>query len=285
MLIYELEVLNCLNFNTSRVLAIDFLYYFAFDAGFKINGKRSWFALYLLNISYHNPLLYKFSKSLIAFSIIYFVNKIFGKKKEWPQQYSPNQNQNSNQAKKKYFYLKIDENLQDWQNYKQQFIDTHETFLDDPSLRIKSNLNNKTKTPITTFLSKFSNGLDDSKINNLKRNSTMECLNITSVCQNSSNQIKENITSNTNQINTFDSDLNSQSLQSNTVNYNKKLNKSACNSKEVSQEVPVINYQEIRFEVSKVKNVSMNIFLGNNIRFANNAIINLDLTYRIPKLY
>lgn len=85
MFYYESQVLASLEFNTSRVLTIDFLNLFAFDAGFGPKDKRRNFALYLLNTSYLSPNLCSIRKSLLAFSIIYFVNKIFGKGKEWPR--------------------------------------------------------------------------------------------------------------------------------------------------------------------------------------------------------
>lgn len=99
MFFYESEVLSCLQFNTSRVLTIDFLNLFAFDAGFEKNDKRRLFALYLLNLSYLSPSLSSIKKSLLAFSIVYFVNKIFGKGKEWPKSSeSTQENENQNEA-------------------------------------------------------------------------------------------------------------------------------------------------------------------------------------------
>lgn len=103
MFYYESQVLASLEFNASRVLTIDFINLFAFDAGFGQKDKRRYFALYLLNTSYLSPNLCSIRKSLLAFSIIYFVNKIFGKGKEWPRvvndkQHSKHQDNKENDA-------------------------------------------------------------------------------------------------------------------------------------------------------------------------------------------
>lgn len=86
LFIYESEILDCLQFNTSRILAIDFLNYFIIDANIQQNSKMFHYCFYLLNIAYMSPQLQSISKSLLAFSIVYFVTKIFGQSSEWPVQ-------------------------------------------------------------------------------------------------------------------------------------------------------------------------------------------------------
>ena len=129
MLFYESEVLRCLNFKVSRILAIDFLNYFAFDAAFNPKEKRYYYAKYLLNISYQNLKLRSISKSLLGFSIVYFVNRIFGKRSEWPLENS-NNSPNVNQCRtKKTFCLKLHKNLKEYKLFQKEFQNNYITEL------------------------------------------------------------------------------------------------------------------------------------------------------------
>ena len=77
----ESDILSSLEFNTSRILTIDFINYISFDAGFLVNSKEYNYCLYLLNICYYSRKLISLPKSLLAMSIVYFVGKIFAKEK------------------------------------------------------------------------------------------------------------------------------------------------------------------------------------------------------------
>ena len=82
---YESEILNSINFETSRILIIDFLYYYIKDINIPFNSKIYNYCFYMLNLSYLSPKLKSLSKSLLAFSIIYYVTKIFKFEIEWPK--------------------------------------------------------------------------------------------------------------------------------------------------------------------------------------------------------
>lgn len=84
---YEAEILNTLNFETSRILTIDLLNCYIIDANISPNSKAFYYCFYMLNLSYLNTNLVSLSKSLLAYSIVYFVVKIFGKGDTWPPLY------------------------------------------------------------------------------------------------------------------------------------------------------------------------------------------------------
>lgn len=75
----ESQILACIQFNTSKILTIDFIHYFAFNTGFSPHSKELNFCLYLMNICYHSLIMQSLPKSLLGCSIVYFVCKIFGK--------------------------------------------------------------------------------------------------------------------------------------------------------------------------------------------------------------
>ena len=162
MFFFESELLRCLEFNTSRVLAVDLLNYFAEDAGFDFSRKRYFYCLYLLNISYLSLKLRSHSQSLLAFAVVYFVNRIFSKDEEWPstrEESSPNL---LKAASKKVAFLKLDARFKEWTEALQSFRAKHTSGLDGVT-RI-----GETALPAfrafqkeARFLSKFSNSVNE----------------------------------------------------------------------------------------------------------------------------
>jgi len=132
MFFHESELLKCLNFNTSRILAIDFLNYFTEDAGFNSKNKRYFYCLYLLNISYLDPKLRSLSQSLLAFSIVYFVNKIFSKDEEWPLTKTDTSSNNMlRMSTKKIAYLKVNDRFAEWKKVSKEFQSKFLSAMDD----------------------------------------------------------------------------------------------------------------------------------------------------------
>lgn len=299
MFFYESEILQCLEFNTSRILTIDFLNYFAFDANFEMKGRRYFYSLYLLNISYHNLKLRSISKSQLAFSIIYFVNKIFGKGDQWPPEKTDSSISLKNRKTKKTVFLNLKEKLKTWNDYKSEY---HENFISytdkitrigDVAPKIISKMEND------RFLSKISNKLIDE---NLKYNCLAERYskengkhkNLVSSNGSKSSQ-KENICQllsvprdkNTNNGSKGQSTgLTSYNLRSNLPRskiscFQIPLGKNVKNIKDYesrsddslksgqrdtfNQPNTVKTGLDIQFDFSKIKSIAMDVFLGNKL--------------------
>jgi hypothetical protein len=160
MFYHESELLKCLQFNTSRILAIDFLNYFAEDAGFNSKNKRYFYCLYLLNISYLDPKLRSLSQSLLAFSIVYFVNRIFSKDEEWPlTRVDTSTNNVLKMTTKKIAYLKVNDRFEERNkvisNFHSKFLSAMDEVVrvgDGPQIIPQTSHENR-------FLSKVSNSI------------------------------------------------------------------------------------------------------------------------------
>lgn len=131
MFFHEAELLRCLKFDTSRALAIDFLNYFAEDAGFNAPTKRYFYSLYLLNVSYLSPRLRSSSQSLLAFAIVYFVNRIFSRDEEWPATRSDTSGRKLRIGSKKIAYLHVNMRFADARRFAHDFRARFRTALDD----------------------------------------------------------------------------------------------------------------------------------------------------------
>jgi hypothetical protein len=141
---HEAKILSSLQFNTSRVLVVDFLQYFIVDADIPLNSKMYHYCFYLLNISYMSPKLQSLPKSLLAFSIVYFVSKIFSSNKHWPleETVSPG---------KSVLHLSISKNIKSIERHQQQFITFKEKRIGDVSI-LKSNEKDKERTSLQVCL-------------------------------------------------------------------------------------------------------------------------------------
>lgn len=137
---YEAKILATLSFNTSRVLIIDFLHYFIVDARIPQNSKMFHYCFYLLNISYLSPKLQSISKSLLAFSIVYFVIKIFGKIKEWPLE----QTITSKTCTKTFLYLKISQTIKPIEIHQREFSNSIGERIGDCNIDHLNNIKNDT---------------------------------------------------------------------------------------------------------------------------------------------
>ena len=292
MFFYESEILSCLEFNTSRILTIDFLNYFAEDAGFNSKNKRYFYSLYLLNISYLSLKLRSIPQSLLAFSIVYFVNRIFAKDQEWP----PTRADPSNLLRptKKIAFLKVGERFEEWSQVVHAFHKKFSSALDE-IVRIGEAPNklNRNLVQDNRFLSKISNSLkSDSRRNNLTDRSLADKenkVNLDSI-ENSKNrnmgkdpQSKSVFTQkNKKRCPEGDKSTGNSRVQSQmNVPRNKissfriMLGKSPMTGKDQDsgQDNPdfcpqkVSIFKEIEFDFSRVKSVAMDVFNGTFIFF------------------
>lgn len=168
MFFYESELLKCLEFNTSRILAIDFLNYFAEDAGFDFKNKRYYYCLYLLNISYLSLKLRSISQSLLAFSIVYFVNRIFSREQEWPLTRVGSSTNLLKNSTKKLAFLTVNRRFEEWEKAKQSYQNKFLSALDEIArIGESSQLSNNFIIKDCRFLSKISNSItnEDSRRN------------------------------------------------------------------------------------------------------------------------
>jgi hypothetical protein len=81
----EEKLLHSLDFDTSRILAFDFLHLFASDIGLQHSPKVLHFSHFLLVVSQLNPELLPVPRILLAFSALYLANRLFGKPDKWPK--------------------------------------------------------------------------------------------------------------------------------------------------------------------------------------------------------
>lgn len=288
MFYHESQILKCLEFNTSRILAIDFLNYFAEDAGFNSKNKRYFYCLYLLNISYLDPKLRSRSQSLLAFSIVYFVNRIFSKDEEWPLTRTDTSNNNIlKMATKKIAYLKVnnrfEERNQVIKNFNSKFLsamDEVSRIGDIPQSSLQISNENR-------FLSKMSNSIiADSKQNNQTDRSHTDKENhcpFVSV----ENSEKGNIKSGINNKSVFtQKNLNKHKEEDKSTGIpnknplhvpNKKISSfklilgknllsgrehdSLMDNPDLTRAKHIV-YKEIEFDFSKVKSMAMDVFNG-----------------------
>lgn len=87
----EEKLLQSLNFETSRVLAFDFLSLFACDVGVHFPPRVVHFAHFLLVVSSLNPRLVGIPRVLLGFSALYLSNRLFGDSERWPKVKVPRQ--------------------------------------------------------------------------------------------------------------------------------------------------------------------------------------------------
>lgn len=275
MFYHESQILKCLEFNTSRILAIDFLNYFAEDAGFNSKNKRYFYALYLLNISYLNPKLRSISQSLLAFAIIYFVNRIFSKDHEWPSSRADTSNANLlNSSTKKIVFLKVKERFEAWNKCQKDFKEKFYSGMDD--IKRIGDSPGKNFNRDNRFLSKMSNSVygdsrrniatdrslkGNSKIfgsnsieNNLKKNETR-----TVFTQKNAKKENEDKSTGISQV------RKRVDIPNNISSFKLILGKSQMLSKEneISEDTQnKLKFKEIEFDFSKVKSVAMDVFTG-----------------------
>ena len=81
----EERLLQSLEFDTSRILAFDFLQLFASDSGLPPNPKVLDFAHFLLLVSQLNPGLCGVPRLLLGFSALYLSNRLLGDSARWPK--------------------------------------------------------------------------------------------------------------------------------------------------------------------------------------------------------
>lgn len=79
----EETLLQSLHFETSRVLAFDFLAVFASDAAFA--PRVAAFAHFLLVVARLSPELADAPRALLGFSALYLSNRLLGREQPWPQ--------------------------------------------------------------------------------------------------------------------------------------------------------------------------------------------------------
>lgn len=167
MFFHEARLLRNIDFDTSRVLAIDFLNYFAEDAGFNSPSKRYYYCLYLLNVSYLSPKLRSLRQSLLAFAIVYFVNRIFSGDEDWPPTKVDVSGQNFiGLSTKKIAMLKLKERFAEWTQCGEAFRDRFRTGMDDVCRVGDSVAQTAQSRREYRFLSKLSNSVrEDSRHN------------------------------------------------------------------------------------------------------------------------
>lgn len=283
MFFFESQILKCLEFNTSRILAIDFLNYFAEDAGFNSKNKRYFYALYLLNISYLNPKLRSISQSLLAFSIVYFVNKIFSKDHEWPSTRTDSSQKNLlNSSTKKILYLKVKERFQEWEKCQNEFKEKFNSALDEVT-RIGDSPSISINLPFkdNKIFKKDLNSLFSDSRRNIKTEKSPK--------QNSSifaSESERNIINRENETHTVITQKNKDCQEDKSTGIsrvqkhihipNKKISsfrlimgkshnmsrerESVKDKEDVSQQKDL--FKEIEFDFSKVKSVAMDVFTG-----------------------
>lgn len=81
----EEKLLHSLNFETSRVLAFDFLTLFACDFGLDFTPQVTHFAHFVMLVSQLNPELVGIPRILLGFSALYLSNRLFGDASLWPK--------------------------------------------------------------------------------------------------------------------------------------------------------------------------------------------------------
>ena len=288
MFYHESQLLKCLEFNTSRILAIDFLNYFAEDADFNFKNKRYFYCLYLLNISYLDLKLRSVSQSLLAFSIVYFVNRIFSKDEEWPL--TKNDSSTNNLLKmttKKVAYLKVNDRFEEWNNVLANF---HSKFASamDHIVRIGDNPQKTLQTSYENrFLSRVSNSFIFDSRKNIQSDRSIDekenCCPLVFV-ENSEKECIENSVQNRPVF--TQKNLNKQKGENKSTGIPKKKPLHIPNKKISSfklligknllsgrdQESLIDNgdivrpqhviYKEIEFDFSKVKSIAMDMFNG-----------------------
>ena len=274
MFFHESQILKCLEFNTSRILAIDFLNYFAEDAGFNSKNKRYFYALYLLNVSYLSPRLRSISQSLLAFAIVYFVNRIFSKDHEWPSSRTDSSSENLlNSSSKKIVFLKVKQRFEAWNKCHKDFREKFQSAMDSVS-RIGDAQEKSRPQKENRFLSKASNSFygdsrrnitdrsikggspifkADSIENNFKKDETRSVF-----TQKNGKKMKEDKSTGISQM------KKRVDLPNNISSFKLILGKSQglCRENEIENSQTKINFKEIEFDFSRVKSVAMDVFTG-----------------------
>ena len=80
----EQEILTVLNFETSRVLTVDFLDLLTCDFPLKNRQKVLHFAQFIIMIAHYDQMLIRIPRNLLAFSALYFSNRLLGDSQTWP---------------------------------------------------------------------------------------------------------------------------------------------------------------------------------------------------------
>lgn len=279
MFFHEARLLRIVDFDTSRVLAIDFLNYFAEDAGFNSPSKRYFYCLYLLNVSYLSPKLRSLSQSLLAFAIVYFVNRIFAGDEDWPVTRMDSSTHNLLGLRtKKLASLRLNDRFAEWFKCVDAFQGQFRTALDEITRVGDTSTQEMRSRQEYRFLSKMSNSVKEDtgpnvgsdascaekenmgppqSVENSHRNTCKSKTQSIFTQKNLNKHVKEDKSTGVSRVQPAH-------VPSKTISSFRVLTKGGATGREMepSEARTKTRFREIEFDFAKVKSVAMDVFNG-----------------------